>query len=98
MPPRGKAVTFRPMPSRATSRLGLTTSQAAQELGVSLGTVRRWTDLGHLSSYRTPGGQRRFSAAQIDEFVRSLSGAEGGSVDAPLDGGDADPAAHRLAS
>jgi excisionase family DNA binding protein len=41
-------------------------------LGVSLGTVRRWSDLGHLESYRTPGGQRRFSREQIQTFVDSL--------------------------
>ena len=56
----------------SSSRLGLSISHAARELGVSLGTVRRWADLGHLKSYRTPGGQRRFSREQIDEFVASL--------------------------
>ena len=54
------------------SPLGLSTSQAAQALGVSLGTIRRWSDLGYLQSYRTPGGQRRFSQEQIDTFVGSL--------------------------
>jgi excisionase family DNA binding protein len=54
------------------SPLGLSTSQAAQALGVSLGTIRRWSDLGYLQSYRTPGGQRRFSQDQIDRFVGSL--------------------------
>ncbi len=54
------------------NRLGLSTSEAARELGVSLGTVRRWADLGYLRAYRTPGGQRRFSVEQIESFVRSL--------------------------
>jgi len=54
------------------SHLGLSTSQAARELGVSLGTVRRWADMGYLRAYRTPGGQRRFNAEQIEDFVRSL--------------------------
>src|SRR6202012_1233221 len=54
------------------SPLGLSTSQAAQALGVSLGTIRRWSDMGYLQSYRTPGGQRRFSQEQIDKFVGSL--------------------------
>jgi excisionase family DNA binding protein len=54
------------------SPLGLSTSQAAQALGVSLGTIRRWSDLGYLESYRTPGGQRRFSQEQIDRFIHSL--------------------------
>ncbi len=54
------------------SPLGLSTSQAAEALGVSLGTIRRWSDLGYLESYRTPGGQRRFSHEQIEQFVESL--------------------------
>ena len=55
-----------------TTPLGLTISQAAQELGVSLGTIRRWSDMGYLESYRTPGGQRRFPVHELDEFVASL--------------------------
>ena len=55
-----------------TSPLGLSTSQAAHALGVSLGTIRRWSDMGYLKSYRTPGGQRRFSQEQISQFVGSL--------------------------
>jgi excisionase family DNA binding protein len=54
------------------SPLGLSTSQAATALGVSLGTIRRWSDMGHLQSYRTPGGQRRFSQDQINAFIVSL--------------------------
>jgi excisionase family DNA binding protein len=61
--------------NRATSRLGLSTSEAARHLGVSLSTVRRWSDAGHLRGYRTPGGQRRFTIEQLDEFLESLSAA-----------------------
>jgi excisionase family DNA binding protein len=50
----------------------MTASQAARHLGVSISTVRRWSDAGHLKVYRTPGGQRRFSAAALDEFLDSL--------------------------
>jgi len=60
-------------PHRASSRLGLSTSEAARHLGVSLSTVRRWSDSGHLRGYRTPGGQRRFTAEQLDDFLSSLS-------------------------
>ena len=63
---------MRPMKQIHGSPLGLSTSQAAQALGVSLGTIRRWSDMGYLQSYRTPGGQRRFSQEQIDQFVGSL--------------------------
>ena len=58
--------------TRPASRLGLTTSEAARHLGVSISTVRRWSDAGHLEGYRTPGGQRRFSVAQLDAFLDSL--------------------------
>jgi excisionase family DNA binding protein len=61
------------MEETTTARpLGLSTSQAAQALGVSLGTIRRWSDMGYLESYRTPGGQRRFSSEQIEHFLESL--------------------------
>jgi excisionase family DNA binding protein len=60
--------------------LGLSTSQAAHALGVSLGTIRRWSDMGYLQSYRTPGGQRRFSQEQIDQFVGSLAQPTGDAV------------------
>jgi excisionase family DNA binding protein len=55
------------------TELAYTSSQAANYLGVSLATVRRWSNDGHLNGYRTPGGQRRFSRDQLDTFVRSLS-------------------------
>jgi excisionase family DNA binding protein len=61
----------RPLP-RSARQLVFTSSQAAQYLGVSLATIRRWTDAGHVSCYRTPGGQRRFSRAQLDEFLTSM--------------------------
>jgi excisionase family DNA binding protein len=73
------------MNSIRNSPLGLSTSQAAEALGVSLGTIRRWSDMGHLASYRTPGGQRRFSAEQIEAFLEKL---ERGSERTP----------HRIAS
>ena len=60
------------MDQMSKSPLGLSTSQAANALGVSLGTIRRWSDMGYLQSYRTPGGQRRFSQEQINRFVGSL--------------------------
>jgi excisionase family DNA binding protein len=55
------------------ARLGLSVSQTAQQLGVSISTVRRWSDAGHLQGYRTPGGQRRFSPEQLDDFLLSLN-------------------------
>jgi excisionase family DNA binding protein len=60
------------MSPRRERQLVFTSSQAARYLGVSLATVRRWTDAGHVSCYRTPGGQRRFSRDQLDEFIASM--------------------------
>ena len=69
--------TPRPCPSpppcdHGDRQLVFTSSQAARYLGVSLATIRRWADAGHLGCYRTPGGQRRFSREQLDSFVDSL--------------------------
>jgi excisionase family DNA binding protein len=58
--------------ARRTAGLSLTASEAARHLGVSISTVRRWSDAGHLQGYRTPGGQRRFSVEQLDAFLDSL--------------------------
>jgi excisionase family DNA binding protein len=79
-PPGPSNTSTRPGLSDTSSPLGLSISQAAHELGVSLGTIRRWADLGYIESYRTPGGQRRFSREQLDRFVGSLnSGGRRGS-------------------
>jgi len=66
------------IPEPATE-LAFTSSEAARYLGVSLATVRRWSNAGHLSGYRTPGGQRRFSRVQLDQFLASLDGGRRGS-------------------
>jgi excisionase family DNA binding protein len=59
-------------PHTLSPGLGLTASEAARHLGVSISTVRRWSDAGHLQGYRTPGGQRRFNVEQLDAFLQSL--------------------------
>jgi excisionase family DNA binding protein len=53
-------------------QLVFTSSQAARYLGVSIATIRRWADAGHITCYRTPGGQRRFSRDQLDDFIASM--------------------------
>jgi excisionase family DNA binding protein len=80
-----------PLMNTNSRKLGLTTSEAARRLGVSLSTIRRWSDMGYLRSYRTPGGQRRFSIQQLDEFLASLE-AEGSASD------DSEPPQARLRS
>jgi excisionase family DNA binding protein len=67
---------FPPTTAGDTRQLMFTSSQAARYLGVSLATIRRWTDAGHIACYRTPGGQRRFSKDQLDGFIDSLQGED----------------------
>ena len=45
---------------------------AATYLGVSPASLRRWSDQGLLRVYRTPGGQRRYAVADLDEFIRTM--------------------------
>jgi excisionase family DNA binding protein len=77
---------------RNDQRLVFTSSQAARYLGVSLATIRRWTDAGHISCYRTPGGQRRFAREQLDVFISSMhrrsrqDGRDGGHEDGVSNG------------
>src|SRR5574344_166171 len=43
--------------------------KAAEALGVSIVTVRRWCKSGKLESTRTEGNHRRFSCAEINRLV-----------------------------
>ena len=45
--------------------------QAAELLGVSVDTVRRWADAGELPSTRTPGGQRLVDGAALAAVAAS---------------------------
>jgi excisionase family DNA binding protein len=53
------------------SRL-LNVGQAADYVGVSAASLRNWSNQGLVPVYRTPGGQRRFSTDDLDEFMRSM--------------------------
>ncbi len=43
----------------------ITLGQACKLLGVNESTLRRWADAGHVRSFRTPGGHRRFSEEDL---------------------------------
>ncbi len=43
----------------------LTLGEASARLGVHPNTMRRWADAGSVPCYRTPGGHRRFRAAEL---------------------------------
>ena len=49
--------------------------QAAQVLGVSVDTVRRYADSGKLASSRTRGGQRRIDGLALARFAESQGDA-----------------------
>ncbi|MDX8394289.1 MAG: helix-turn-helix domain-containing protein [Mariprofundales bacterium] len=49
----------------------LTLSQAAKLLNVHPTTLRRWADNGDIPFLLTPGGHRRFSSVDIQQFARS---------------------------
>lgn len=51
----------------------LTLSQAARFLDVHPTTLRRWANNGDLSTLVTPGGHRRFAAADLARFARERS-------------------------
>ncbi|MCP9487227.1 MAG: response regulator [Gaiellaceae bacterium MAG52_C11] len=57
----------------------LTLGRAATYLGVAQSTMRKWTDSGRVSSFKTPGGHRRYRRADLDQF---LEGSGRGSVSA----------------
>ena len=47
----------------------ITLGQACKLLGVNESTLRRWADAGHVRSFRTPGGHRRFSEDDLRSLV-----------------------------
>lgn len=51
--------------------LSFSVGEAAQLLGVSQGTIRRWDKEGKFYCYRTAGGQRRIPESEV-EYMRSL--------------------------
>jgi excisionase family DNA binding protein len=46
--------------------------QAATYLGVSAASLRNWSNRGLVPVYRTPGGQRRYDASDLDDFMHSM--------------------------
>ena len=59
---------------RANGEGWLRLGEAAAELGVSLNTLRRWSDSGKLTCYRSPGGHRRYRRADVETLLRAEDG------------------------
>ena len=49
--------------------------EAAQLLGVSVDTVRRWADAGRLVTKRTPGGHRTVAGAELARLAQEVAEA-----------------------
>ena len=47
----------------------LTLGQAAKYLGVAQSTMRKWSDVGRVPAFYTPGGHRRYRRADLDQFL-----------------------------
>jgi len=64
----------------------LRVADVAALMGMSANTVRRWTDSGRIAAYRSPGGHRRYLAADV---LALMPGAvEDGAGPAPGDFAD----------
>jgi excisionase family DNA binding protein len=62
-----------PLPDKLDNNDWLTLSQAARFLDVHPTTLRRWANNGDIPTMVTPGGHRRFAAADLARFARERS-------------------------
>jgi molybdopterin-binding protein len=59
------------MPRKASDVSGtVRIGRAAEVLGVSVATLRRWEDEGKIRSVRTVGGQRRVALSEVERLRR----------------------------
>ena len=54
-------------PNAGSDWVGL--GEASQLLGVTPGTLRRWSDAGRIGAFTTPGGHRRYRRAMLQRLV-----------------------------
>jgi excisionase family DNA binding protein len=62
----------------------LTLGQAAKYLGVAQSTMRKWSDVGRVSAFYTPGGHRRYRRTDLDQFLERSGRTPTATVPGPL--------------
>ncbi len=62
----------------------LTLGQAATYVGVAQSTMRKWTDSGRVSSFKTPGGHRRYRRDDLDQFLEGSGRGSNATTAGPL--------------
>lgn len=68
-------------PPTSASPQSFSTADVARRLGVSIPTVQRWVDQGHLKAWKTVGGHRRIDAASVFAFEAEQGRAALGEAD-----------------
>jgi excisionase family DNA binding protein len=74
-----------PTPRAPSGSPSYSTAHLARRLGVSVPTVQRWVDLGHLKAWKTVGGHRRIDAESAENFIRVQMEQRGGAAAAPAE-------------
>src|SRR6266513_3944008 len=76
--------TREPGPRRAAAGESdwLTLGQAAKFLGVAQSTIRKWSDVGRVPAFYTPGGHRRYRRGDLETFLERSG--PGGRESGPL--------------
>ena len=79
-PPGTTQLESPPMKNDKAASRYLSTTQAAQRLGLSVGTVQRMVESGVLQAYTTQGGHRRILATSLNHYCRGAVDVAGDAM------------------
>lgn len=85
------------MKNNKTAPSYLSTTQAAQRLGLSVGSIQRMVEAGVLQAYTTQGGHRRILSSSLNHCCRGSTGHQEASVPLCVLAATAHPCADRRA-
>lgn len=69
------------MNTGTTEKSFCTTREAADLLGVSVGTVQLWAESGLLQAWKTAGGHRRVMRDSVDRLLRTVPARQATAID-----------------